>query len=107
MAKEKDVPKSKVGQLMYFIRGMDVFLHPRIIEALEKKVWEARTEMAQEARDQKISRELQELEPLLELYRRDIVNYTKGGAPVRHLWHLRPVFAKIIELYGKQTENEQ
>jgi hypothetical protein len=88
---------------MAFIDGMDVFLHPRIMDALKMHVWEARTEMAQDARDQKISKDLQELEPLLERFRNSIRDYTKGGAiPHRLLWHMRPVLGKIIELYGNQ-----
>ncbi|HET6255838.1 MAG TPA: hypothetical protein VFE32_17305 [Puia sp.] len=102
MKKKEQPPKTKMGQLMMFIDQMDLFLHPRIMDALKKAVWEARTEMAQEALDQKISRELQELEPFLKRYRDSIQIYSSGSAPARLLWHMRPLLQKIIELYGNQ-----
>ncbi len=98
----KEWPKSKVQQLIAFVEEMELLLHPNVITAWKKLVWDARTEMAQAAKDQVFSKEMQELEPLLEYYRRDIILFTKGGASAKHLWHFRPIMQKIIELYGRQ-----
>lgn len=92
---------------MYFVQELEVFMHPRITEALTKLVWDCRTEFAKAAKaakDQVFSKEMLELQPLLERYRKDIILFTQGGASARHLWHLRPLFAKIIELYGKNPD---
>jgi hypothetical protein len=102
MKRQKE-PQSAMAKLMMFIDNMDLFLHPRIMDGLKKAVWDARTEMAQEARDQKISLELQELEPWLERYKDAIAGYYNGGACQKYLWHMRPLLAKIIELYGKKS----
>jgi hypothetical protein len=69
----------------------------------KKAVWDARTEMAKEAKDQKISKELQELEPVLMEYRNRISLFTSGGDRSKLLWHMRPLLRKIIELYGNQS----
>ncbi len=104
MAKKED-PKSAVGSLMMFIDNMDLFLHPRIMEGLKKAVWDARTEMAKEVRDQKFSQELQELEPVLQIYKQSVAIY-KESRP-NHFFHLRPVIRKIIELYGTSCRDPQ
>lgn len=102
--KKKEIPETAELKLMYFVRELETFLHPRVTEALTKLVWDCRTEFAKAAKDQVFSKEMQELEPILERYRRDIILFTQGGADAKHLWHLRPLFAKIIELYGKDPD---
>jgi len=105
MKKEKKEPETKMGKLMWFINEMETFLHPRVGEALKKYVWDARTEMAQEAKDQVFSKEMQILEQLLEKYRADIRLFYRGGYNGRLLWHMRPLLKKIIELYGADSDH--
>jgi len=102
MSKKKPEPTTKVGKLMMFVEQLEVILHPNVIQGFKQAVWDARTEMAQEARDQVFSRELQELQPLLDDFRNTIVRYSSGGYSPRLLWHMRPLLKKIIELYGKE-----
>lgn len=94
-----------MAKLMSFIEEMGTFLHPRVTEALKVRVWAARSEMAREAMDQKVSPSLQQLEPFLEHYRKDIEHFSAGGWKKAYLWHMRPLMAKIIELYGKPSQN--
>lgn len=102
MKKKEPVQEmTEVQKLNYFIDEMDTFLHPRVTDALKRLVNRATSEIYQKAKDVKISRELQELEPLLESFRDSILRYGSEGYGPRFLWHLRPVFKKIIELYSK------
>jgi len=97
-------PVSKMAFLMAYVEQLEVFLHPRVIQGFKQAVWDARTEMAQEAKGQVFSREMQELQPLLEDYRKSIQIYSESRS-ARHLWHMRPLLKKILELYGKPAEN--
>jgi hypothetical protein len=98
-------PETAMGKLMQFVNELELVLHPRVIHGLKQAVWDARTEMAQDAKNQVFSKEMQELELFLERFRGDIVLYTAGGATPRFLWQMRPLLAKIIELYGNGSQN--
>ena len=102
--KADDSPKTAVGKLMFFIEGLEAVLHPRIMDAMKKLVWDARTELAQEAKNQLFSPEMQELEPLLNQYRDAMTTFGNVSRP-QPVWHMRPIIEKIIQLYAKGSEN--
>lgn len=100
--KTPEPPKTAVGNLMYFFEELSTFVHPRITEAMKKLVWDARTEMAKEAKDQVFDQDLQALEPLLKEYRESMRRYGTTSRP-QHIWHMRPIIQKIIDSYGPGT----
>lgn len=99
MANKPKPPMSAVGKLMFFVDELEIVLHPRVIGGFKQAVWDARTEMAKEARDQKVSQELQQLEPVLNNFRQSL-NIYRDSSP-DYEFYLKPVIKKIIELYGK------
>lgn len=100
--------KSAELELMEFVNGMETFLHPRITEALRKAIWSVRAEIEQEAKDRKVSRELQELEPLLDQFRVSTGIYSPGScSPRLLLFSMRPVIRKIIELYAGEANTSE
>lgn len=91
---------------MTYVDQLELILNPKVLNGFRQAVWDARTEMAQDAKNLVFNQEMQELQPFLELYRNAISRYTSGGyQSQRQLWHMRPLLKKIIELYGKPSNN--
>jgi hypothetical protein len=102
MKKKPVQPQSEYQKLMYFIDQMDAFLAPRIMDALKIQIGKAMTERDQEDKEKLVSPKLLALQPHFESFEQSMRIYG-DYTPRRFLWHLRPLFKKVIEIYGNKN----
>lgn len=97
--KKTTPPRSKYDELSHHLDILNKILAPELIGGIRKLVSEAIGEIRQQAKDERMRPELQQLEPLLELFR-DSIRFYGDSKPNRYLWRMRPVIKKIIEVYA-------
>jgi hypothetical protein len=71
--------KTKEADLFEFVNHLSEFLAPRFAETIIRLANNYRKELEQKSRDELVSKELQELEPLFKNYRKTIEEYERAG----------------------------
>lgn len=73
--------KTKEAEFFDFVNGLSDFLSPRFAETINRLSYEFRKELEQKSKDDIVSRELQQLEPLFKEYRRTLEDAANGTGP--------------------------
>lgn len=96
--------KTKEAEFFAFVNGLSEFLAPRFAETINRLAYEYRKELEQKSKDEIVSRELQQLEPLFKDYRRTLEDAAKGTGPghIGAEMQLEAITKKIKQLYTPQ-----
>lgn len=101
--KKQKFEDTPYGRYRMFLQELEIFLHPRIIEALNKVLMEyvasEEKKKIEEIVDPRLLALQQELENIAfyDTFEQDSIFKLK-------LWRLRPLIDKIFELYGKKIK---
>lgn len=90
--------RTKESEFRAFANSLSEFLAPRFAETLLRLAQEVIDEQKQKSRDEIVSKELQQLEPVLEQYRRNMESAAKGMGPGGRM-QMRHIIKTIAELY--------
>lgn len=97
--------KTKEAEFFEFVKGLSEFLAPRFAETINRLAYEYRKELEQKNKDEIVSRELQQLEPLFKEYKRTLEDAARGFGPghISAEMQLKDIVKKIKQLYTPQS----
>jgi predicted Holliday junction resolvase-like endonuclease len=93
--------KTKEAEFFEFVNGLSEFLAPRFAETINRLAYEFRKELEQKSKDEIVSRELQQLEPLFKDYKRTLEDAAMGIGPghTAAKWKFENIIKTIKQLY--------
>jgi hypothetical protein len=98
--------KSEYQKAKILIEGLEMVLHPNIIRSLKEQLGKVYAEFKKEAQEEIYSKELLQLQPLLEEYKKGLVMYYEqgsGGGPIAAKMQMKKIIETIVKLYGYKT----